>query len=57
MKKLTILTILSLLLTGCFWDDNDFAIEKIVTVSQNPVYLSALNSKYDDYNSDIDPGE
>lgn len=54
MKKLTFLTIMTLLLTGCFWDDNDLIIEKIVTVSQIPVNLSSLNSEYDDYNSDLD---
>lgn len=57
MKKLIILTTLSIILTGCFWDNDDFVIEKIVTIPQTPVNLSALNSEYDDYNSDIDPGE
>lgn len=54
MKKIFFLTILALMLTGCFWDNNDFVVEKIVTVSQNPVNLSALNSEYDDYNSTLD---
>lgn len=53
MKKLTFLTIMTLLLTGCFWDDDDLIIEKIVTVSQTPVNLGSLNTKYDDFNSTL----
>ncbi len=53
MKKLAFLTMMTLLLTGCFWDDNDPIIEKIVTVSQTPANLGSLNSEYDDFNSTL----
>ena len=53
MKKLFFLAAVTIFVTGCFWDDDDFVIEKVVSVSQTPVNLSALNSEYDDYNSDL----
>ena len=53
MKKIIFILIVTISLTGCFWDDDDFEIEKSATISQTPANLEALNSKYDDYNSDI----
>lgn len=53
MKKIAFLLILTISLTGCFWDDDDYKIEKSAKISHTPVNLEALNSKYDDYNSDI----
>lgn len=54
MKKIIFLLTVTFVLTGCFWDDNDHIIEKTVTISKTPVNLEALNSKWDDYNSDLD---
>lgn len=54
MKKIISLLIVTVALTSCFWDDDDHDIEKSASISQTPVNLEALNSKYDDYNSDLD---
>lgn len=54
MKKIIFLLIVTISFSGCFWDNNDLIIQKIVTVTQNPVNLSSLNSEFDDYNSTID---
>ena len=54
MKKFIFLLILTISFTGCFWDDDDYKIEKSATISRTPVNLEALNSKYDDYNSNLD---
>jgi len=54
MKKIISLFIVTISLSGCFWVDDDYEIEKSATISQTPVNLEALNSKYDDYNSDLD---
>lgn len=56
MKKLIFLTTVTLILTGCFWDDDEEVIEKVVSISQTPGNLSGLNSEYDDYNLAIDRG-
>lgn len=55
MKKLTFLTIITLLLSGCFWDDDDNLIEKSAITTQSPTNLADLNTVYDDYNSNFEP--
>jgi hypothetical protein len=57
MKKLIFLITVTLFLTGCLWDDNDEVVEKVATISQSPTNLGALNTEYDDYNSNYNPGE
>lgn len=46
---------ITLILTGCFWNENEEVIEKVAVVTQIPTNLEALNSEYDDYNSNYDP--
>ena len=55
MKNLAFLTVFTLILTGCFWDDNEEVIEEVVIITQTPTNLGTLNSEYDDYNSNYDP--
>ena len=54
MKKIIFLITVSLILTGCFWDDDEKVIEKVAIVTKIPTNLGALNSEYDDYNSALD---
>ncbi|MCU0409086.1 MAG: hypothetical protein MUD02_09085, partial [Bacteroidales bacterium] len=54
--KITALISLTLLILakGCFFfnnDDYDFTYETIIT--EEPANLEKLNTKYDDYNSDL----
>lgn len=55
MKKLTFLAIIILLLTGCFWDVNEDINDKTAVITQTPTNLSALNTEFDDYNSNYEP--
>jgi hypothetical protein len=54
MKKYFLLIGLTCFITGCLTDDE--LLENKVIVSQIPVNLGDINSEFDDYNSDYDPG-
>lgn len=55
MKKIIFLLIMTISFTGCFWNDENDVIEKAAIITQTPINLGALNTKYDDYNSNWEP--
>lgn len=52
MKRLLILA-LTVLLTGCPYIDKDYEFEYDTIVTDTPVNLHGINSRFDDYNSDL----
>ncbi len=55
MKKIIILLIVTISLSGCFWNDDEDVIEKSAVITQTPTNLTDLNTVYDDYNSNYEP--
>ncbi len=53
MKKIFFLLTMAFLFAGCCLIDDDIP-ENTFLISQTPVNIRTLNSKYDDYNSDLD---
>jgi hypothetical protein len=52
MKRILVLA-LTVLLTGCPYIDKDYEFEYDTIVSDIPVNLHGINSRFDDYNSDL----